>query len=68
MRKDEKYDYLTELVRTCKCGHSIIIKNKRGCYPCKWCGRLVFINKKVEMKYRQREILAKLRKDLEEKK
>lgn len=64
MIKDEKYDNYEKLVARCKCGHSMIIKNKRGYYTCKWCGRLVFANKRIEMKYRQREILAKLKEDI----
>ena len=43
----------------CKCGHSMIFypmehKDKK---PCSWCGHYVFINKKVEFKYRLNRLL-----------
>lgn len=64
---DERYERTTKLARVCKCGHSITIWGKDGYITCKWCGRLVFSSKRIEMKYRQKEIISKLKKDLEDK-
>jgi len=40
----------------CKCGHSVIILNDKDKVLCKWCGNLVFKDKKTEMLYRINEI------------
>ena len=65
MIKDENYDALTKLTTICKCGHSMIIKNKRGRLTCKYCGRLVFVSIRAKMKYRKLGIISRLKKDLE---
>ena len=67
MKRDKEYNIKAKLSTKCKCGHSITLWNKDGCYKCDWCGRLVFASKRIEMKYRQKEIIAKLKKDLEDK-
>lgn len=64
MMKDEKYDNYAKFNAKCQCGHSVLIFNKKGYRECKHCGRLIFINKRYEMKYKQREMVAKLKRDL----
>ena len=67
MKRDKEYNIKAKLSTKCKCGHSITLWNKNGYFTCKWCGRLVFVNRRAEMKFRQKGILAKLKKDLEDK-
>ena len=44
----------------CKCGHPVTIYpfEHRNSKICSWCGRLVFVNKKEEFKYKlQKEMI-----------
>lgn len=43
----------------CKCGHSIVISNKRKYKICSWCGRLVFKNKRAEFDYRLAQAITR---------
>lgn len=53
-----KYDerYITSVSRKCKCGHTVSIFNRNGREICKWCGRLVFIDKKYEFLYKMKRM------------
>ena len=41
----------------CNCGHSLIMPLNKDKKICKWCGRYVFKDKRVEFDYRLREEL-----------
>lgn len=54
-----KQDELTKCTYKCKCGHSVVIANKRGIAECSHCRNLVFKNKKIEFEYRMKQNLIK---------
>ena len=45
-------EYTRSVSRTCKCGHVVNIYNKSGKVLCKWCGNIVFLNKKAEYDFK----------------
>lgn len=45
-------DNIQDFMYPCKCGHKVMIENKREKTLCNWCGNYVFKNKKDEFKYR----------------
>lgn len=40
---------------TCGCGHSVIMPIRKDKVICRWCGKYVFKNKRVEFIYRVKE-------------
>ena len=40
---------------TCSCGHSVIMPIRKDKIICRWCGKYVFKNKRVEFIYRVKE-------------
>lgn len=50
-------DKYLKFKKKCECGHSLMILNREGILPCRWCGRLVFLSKKVEFKYKMKNKL-----------
>lgn len=50
-----KLDDIAKTSYKCKCGHTIVIANKRGRALCDYCGHLAFINKQKEFEYRVKE-------------
>lgn len=48
----------------CKCGHPIVISNKKGVAECTWCHRNVYKDKATEFKYKMKEKLIKERRIL----
>lgn len=53
------YEEKTKYKHYCKCGHSVIIANKKGMAICSHCRNLVFKDKETEFKYRLKEKLFK---------
>ena len=51
----------------CKCGHTMLITTKDGKDICKHCGEYAFINKQAEIRYRNKEMLIKARRELNDK-
>ena len=47
----------------CKCGHSILIPNRKEKAICNWCGEYVFRSKQAEFKHRFKENLLKEKKN-----
>lgn len=45
--------------KKCKCGHTVIIANKKGMCICSHCRNLVFKDKETEFKYRLRQNIIK---------
>ena len=64
---EKQHNFFTEHSVKCKCGHSILVSNKYGRVPCKWCGRFVFATKELELKYRNKEALLKYKREREKK-
>lgn len=62
----EQHKYFTKHRTLCKCGHSVLVTEKKGYQLCNWCHNLVFINKEAELKYRNKEMLLKAKRKLEE--
>ena len=56
-----KYDdeYLAQITRRCKCGHSVQITNRHRREICSNCGRYVFLTKEDEFKFRMKRMLIK---------
>lgn len=51
-----------------KCGHTQLVSNRKGRAICKWCKNYIFVNKEAELKYRNKEMLIKAKRELEDKK
>lgn len=63
---DSIYNKLTDISVKCKCGHTMLIINKKGRMICKHCQNMVFVNKKLETEYRKNEFKKRLRRKLNE--
>ena len=52
--KHYKYDdeYISKVTIKCRCGHSVSIYNRFRREICSYCGRMVFLTKKDEFKYK----------------
>lgn len=50
------FNYTTLVSRKCKCGHSVPIYSRHRREICKWCGRMVFLDKKDEFKYNMKRM------------
>nr|DAM30811.1 MAG TPA: 30S ribosomal protein S27 [Caudoviricetes sp.] len=52
--KHYKYDddYISMVTVKCRCGHSVSIYNRFRREICSYCGRMVFLTKKDEFKYK----------------
>lgn len=50
-----------EHTHKCKCGHSVVIYpfEKKQSKICRWCGKLVFADKKEEFKHKLQKELKK---------
>lgn len=58
----KKHDFITNVSKKCKCGHSVVLPIKREKIICKWCGCYIFKDEKTEFIYRtQEEIKRKLK-------
>lgn len=50
---DKKHsEYITQITRYCKCGHSVQFRNLIPYVNCSYCGRLIFRNKKCEYDFK----------------
>lgn len=63
---EKQHQAFTEHSTRCQCGHTMLIASKDGKKLCKHCHRYVFINKKAELMYRNKETLIKAKKELYE--
>lgn len=62
---EKQHQVFTEHRTKCQCGHTMLISSKDGKQLCRYCHRYVFVNKEAELKYRNKEQIAKLKKELE---
>lgn len=60
-RLTDEYD---KVKYVCRCGHRVIIPNWADKTLCDWCNHFVFKNKEEEDKYRIREEISKMKRDL----
>lgn len=52
-RYDKKHsEYINQITRYCKCGHSVQFRNLIPYVICSHCGRLIFRNKKCEYDFK----------------
>lgn len=56
-----KQEDIVNYKHKCKCGHIVVIANKKGMTICNHCGNLVFKNKKIEFEHRMKENLIKVK-------
>ena len=61
---EKKHEFVTEHMTKCKCGHSLLITSKDGKQLCNWCKQYAFVNEEAEKKYREKELLNKLKGEL----
>ena len=49
-----RYDdeYIDKISRKCKCGHIQIVDTRERYKKCRFCGRIVFLDKKAEFNYK----------------
>lgn len=63
---EKQHKAFTDHMTKCpNCGHTMLIASKDGKKLCKNCHRYVFVNKKAELMYRNKEALIKVKKELE---
>ena len=53
------HDILQNYVVKCKCSHTILFTGIKDRLICSHCGSWVYKNKKVEMRYKMKELLKK---------
>ena len=61
---EKKHQFATDHKTTCKCGHTMVIYSKDGKMICRWCKRWCFVNEEAEKKYREKELINKLKGEL----
>ena len=62
LSNDELTKLLSDMTQArivCKCGHSVLIPQRKDKKICSWCGNYVFKNKHDEFVYRMNEINRK---------
>lgn len=57
--------FYTDHRTKCKCGHAVLISSRDGKALCKWCRNYVFANKEIELKYRNKEQIERLKREYE---
>ena len=60
---EKEHNFFTEHSTKCKCGHTLLITEKKGYKLCRFCKRYVFATKEIEIKYRNKEALMKYRRE-----
>lgn len=63
---EKKAQVYSGYMTKCKCGHTMLIATKDGKKLCKWCHEYAFVNKEAELRYRNKEALMKIKKELED--
>lgn len=55
----KEMEYMAQFVHKCDCGHSMYLSPAHPKRICRWCGNMVYLDKREEFKERLKNIVKK---------